>query len=42
MVIEKELQSLRDLEFLKRLHLEEFNVFIRPEHKKVLDIQDKA
>lgn len=42
LVIEKELQALRDLEFLKRLHLEDFDIFIRPEHKKVLDIQERV
>jgi len=40
MMIEKERQMKRELDFLKRFHLEDFHVLIRPEHKKILDIQE--
>lgn len=42
MQIEKEKKSKRDLEFLKHLSLEDHIVHLRPEHKKLLDIPEKA
>lgn len=36
--MEKERKSLKDLEFLKRLSLDDHHIHLRPEHRKLLNI----